>query len=181
MQKHVLISYKWHVDRPDSHWLFWLQKKLEAQGFQVTMSELRTPPKDTVSWVRDIQTIYSIEDKNIFRLEHDPGCLTILTYLEYLARKEDEQTVLLVAGLTKFSSSTRTPLLEPGKLLTSMAHTTPAYSPYIRLEGTKDVAVIQEQGSLATFDAKLVLLFSANPAGLHAGNHSLLKAKFGVE
>lgn len=76
MTKHVLISYRWERDRPEEKWLFWLKKTLEQKGFHVTLSELRDLPLGD-SWVKDLQTIYGIDDSRVCTVAHDPGCLTI--------------------------------------------------------------------------------------------------------
>lgn len=76
--------------------MFWLKKTLEQKGFHVTISELRTLPEDR-DWVHDLQTIYGISDSRVYKVPHDPGCLTILSYLESLSKKNVEETVLLMA------------------------------------------------------------------------------------
>ncbi len=151
MNKNVLISYKWDPERGENRWLFWLEKKLQAQGFQVTMSPLHEPRSTTENWVRDIQTIYSINDKNIYFVNHDPGCLTILKYLEYLSGTPINDPVLLIAGLYK-----KAPQFE-GQ----------SQSNYLRLESPKEVAVFKGS-TMGNIDAKLVILYSNSPQTLES-------------
>ncbi|MES2436408.1 MAG: alpha/beta hydrolase [Patescibacteria group bacterium] len=108
MTKHVLISYRWERDRPEEKWLFWLKKKLEEKAFHVTMSELRDLPQGR-DWVQDIQTVYGINDSRVLKVPHDPGCLTILSYLESVAKRDTEETVLLVASIGETSSHSTAP------------------------------------------------------------------------
>jgi predicted alpha/beta hydrolase family esterase len=103
MKKKVLISYIWQ-DRSDEKWLFWLKKLLESKNFEVTFSEL---PKDVVkasnqsTWIANLQKIHNISGENTHFVAHDPGCLTILNYLEYLDKHNKADPTLLVAGFPK--------------------------------------------------------------------------------
>jgi predicted alpha/beta hydrolase family esterase len=126
MTQHVLISYRWEKDRPEEKWLFWLKKTLEQKGFHVTISELRTLPMGR-DWVSDLQTIYGIRDSRVYKVPHDPGCLTILSYLESLSHKKVEETVLLVATVGE------TPFSDPAKQKEST----------LKLESTKKVGFLK--------------------------------------
>ncbi len=166
MTKSILISYKWDKERGETRWLFWLQKKLEAQGFQVIMSPLETPRQETSEWITDIQAIYSVPEEHVYVVDHDPGCLTILKYLEFLDKTPRIETALLVAGKSKTIQGT------PNQ--------------YIRLEGAKEIAIFDSQNSsenyqsqFQNFDAKLVVLYSSGNILLEENKKTLLKNSSG--
>ncbi len=156
MIKHVLITYKWEKDRPETKWLFWLEKKLQAQGFQVTMSPLATPNRNSKEWIGDLQATYAIPDNNVYLIHHDPGCLTILKYLEFLALSKNVEQALLVAGIPPKNYSTNSEQA----------------SPYIRLEGPQEIAIFSSDNPehLQDIDAKLVVLYSVEGDKLGSGD-----------
>ncbi len=144
MRKKVLISYIWQ-DRSDERWLFWLKKKLEAKDFEVTFSEL---PKDLVksqnqaALIQNLQEVHDIQDKNTYFVAHDPGCLTILTYLEYLAKHDKTEPILLLAGFPKDTGYTQPNTVK-------------------RLEGSKAPVVLSgnKDLQLGTLNIKLVVIY----------------------
>jgi predicted alpha/beta hydrolase family esterase len=97
MHKTVLIGYRWD-GRDDERWLFWLTKKLEAIGFHVQMQELPELSSNIEHWLPELENTYQIPPENVHIVQHDPGCLTILSYLERLAKKEIAEPTILVAG-----------------------------------------------------------------------------------
>ncbi len=162
MTKSVLISYKWDEERGETRWLFWLQKKLEAQNFSVIMSPLQTPRQETSTWISDIQALYSVPEEHVYIVEHDPGCLTILKYLEYLDRTQHIDTALLVAGKSKTPQG--------------------MHNQYIRLEGAKEIAIFNpennspdNQSQFQNVDAKLVVLYSSGEILLEEKRKKQLK------
>ena len=145
MTKRVLITYKWNKERGEHKWLFWLQKKLEEQGLKVILSKLETPRTKTHEWVRDLQAIYDIPDHSIHFVDHDPGCLTILKYLEYLAASEHIETALLVAGKNVRPQAPQ--------------------ENYVRLDTSDKIAIFDRnkqspKDRLENVDARLVVLYS---------------------
>ncbi len=106
MKKKVLISYIWD-DRSDEKWLFWLKKQLESKNFEVTFSELKKDVfkrTDQATWIASLQNIHGVKGENTHFVSHDPGCLTILNYLEYLDKHNKTDPTLLVAGFPKKSA-----------------------------------------------------------------------------
>jgi predicted alpha/beta hydrolase family esterase len=157
MKKHVLINYAWNAERGETKWLFWLKKALEAKDIHVTISALSKDSQGT-AWFQDIKNIYGITDDHVHFVEHDPGCLTILKYIEYLETQKVENTTLLVAGRPKKGTA----------------------GPYIALEGPKEIilsgnkqAVIDPD--LTVFDTKIVVLYSANNEALESAKYPALE------
>jgi predicted alpha/beta hydrolase family esterase len=157
MKKRVLINHTWDSNRPDAKWLFWLRKELEKRGIETTIQALdkQTFQKE---WLADVKTTYTIADEHIFTIQHDPGCLTILRYLEYLQKNNITDTHLLVAG---------TP-------------TQAGIGSYIRLESPKEIIIYNNEAEgprppLASLAAHMVVLYSASPDELPGAE--LLKLK----
>lgn len=105
----IVIRYKWK-DRREEKWLFWLKKKLEKVGCTVLMlpiteADLGQEPE----WIPHVQHMHGISEDQTFFVEHDPGCLTILKFIEKLIDSGQQDPALLVAGfnLTYGPSSTR--------------------------------------------------------------------------
>lgn len=98
MQKNVLICHKWD-GRSEERWLFWLEKKVAALGFAVT---LRALPESYAGgddgWIGDAQTVHGVSHADTYVVRDDPGTLTILKYLERLAATGKQEPTLLVAG-----------------------------------------------------------------------------------
>lgn len=159
----TLISYKWN-GRQEEKWLFWLKKELEARGFIVSLSpfpkSINSDPSDLIS---TIQNIYLVEDQNTYMVKHDPGCLTIMKYLENLARQKKVEPTLLVAGSEKKTPSIIAAelLLGPGKNVTSFTHLPPAHRQFFS----------------KLFDIKLVILFSGDVNLLKNKEQLLLNAE----
>lgn len=104
MKRNVLISYRWK-DRAEAKWLFWLEKKLKLQGFGVAYSDFPKLSDQKGDWIADIQNAYEISESNVHIVEHDPGTLTILKYLESIARHKPHEPSLLIAGSPKVTYS----------------------------------------------------------------------------
>ncbi len=155
MTKRVLINYAWNAERGETKWLFWLKKALELQGMSVTISALKEV--EGTAWFKDIKNIYSITDENVHFVEHDPGCLTILKYIEFLNQKNVQNTTLLVAGTYAQGGQIRNTFLE----------------------GPNQITVENSERSinadLAGFDAKIVVLYSADAEALPAQEHPALE------
>ena len=100
MKKHVLIRYRWK-NRDEERWLFLLEKKIKALGCEVVISPIDSfnSGSDWNAFVTRIQKSHEISDQNTYIVQHDPGSLTILKYLEFLVAHNIPQTVLLVAGV----------------------------------------------------------------------------------
>jgi predicted alpha/beta hydrolase family esterase len=157
MKRHVLINHTWDPERGEAKWLFWLQKQLEELGIEVRIQALDKRDFRN-NWFQDIQKLYSVDDNNVYSIQHDPGCITILTYIKYLKDQEVSDTHLLVAGTQKQAGA----------------------SPYIRLEGPKDLAIFKgEQAAVRNNlmnDAHLVILYSADAEQLGDSKRKALKA-----
>jgi predicted alpha/beta hydrolase family esterase len=141
----VLIGYSWD-GRSDKQWLFWLEKKLETMGFKVKLINLPKLSADMQSWLPDLEKTYGVPDRNVHIVEHDPGCLTILSYLEHLTKKSEPEPTLLVAGQSKYFFRTqpenafarRKLMLSESQEISGHAHSTPAI---IRESLTNDMDV----------------------------------------
>lgn len=80
--KRVIIVHGWG-GYPGECWFPWLQKELEAKGFQVTVPQM--PDKDTPrieTWVPHLAKTVGMPDKDTFLVGHSIGCQTILRYLQ---------------------------------------------------------------------------------------------------
>jgi predicted alpha/beta hydrolase family esterase len=106
MNKNVLITYNWD-DRAESKWLFWLEKKLINKGFSVALAALsdkaarKLEASQSQAFISELQQTYAISEQDTHIVEHDPGCLTILKYLESIARHRPLVPSLLIAGSPK--------------------------------------------------------------------------------
>jgi predicted alpha/beta hydrolase family esterase len=94
MKKRVYISHDWN-DREEERWLFWLKKKLEALDFEVFLSNTQKIPAPS-QWLSSFEQSLNIKETHI--VTHDPGCLTILSYLTKLKEHNIKGKVLLIAG-----------------------------------------------------------------------------------
>lgn len=144
MRKSVLINHTWDENKGEAKWLFWLQKQLEALGVDVRIQAL--DKRDfKKNWFQDIQKLYSVQDEHVYSIQHDPGCITILTYIKYLKDNEISDTHLLVAGNTGVDAHNQS---------------------YIRLESPKEIAIFRgedaAQKNSSMKDAHLVILYSAD-------------------
>jgi predicted alpha/beta hydrolase family esterase len=159
MIKRALITHTWSEDRGETKWLFWLQKNLEKMGVEVSIQAL--DKKDfSGTWFDQVKNTYGVSDNHVVTVNQDPGSLTILKYIEYLSKQNISDTHLLVAGTT--------PYLAPNN--------------YIRLEGSKEIAIFSDAPSQSqklnpVDDAHLVILYSADPEQLASGDFGKLKLK----
>jgi predicted alpha/beta hydrolase family esterase len=158
MIQRVLINHTWNAERSETKWLFWLQKKLEELGIETRIQALDKQDFKN-NWFEDIQKLYNVANENVYSIQHDPGCITILTYIKYLRDHEVSDTHLLVAGTQKQGTT----------------------SPYIRLEGPKELAIFKGEQAAAKNnlinDAHLVILYSAEPEQLGSSDIKRIKAK----
>lgn len=102
MKKRVFIRYNWH-GRSDEKWLFWLEKHAKALGCEVSVEEFHYTPyeKTKTDFVKNLQLSYGIAEENVYVVPHDPGCLTLMRYLDQVVSHNVTETVLLVAGIEK--------------------------------------------------------------------------------
>jgi predicted alpha/beta hydrolase family esterase len=148
MKKKVLISYIWH-DRSDEKWLFWLKKQLERKNFDVSFSEL---PKEVAkaqnqaALITSLQKTHAISEENTHYVAHDPGCLTILSYLEYLNTHNKTDPTLLIAGIPKESSYT---------IPNSAGNIKKLEAPKAIIIGSKD-----QELQLSALNIKLIVIYS---------------------
>jgi predicted alpha/beta hydrolase family esterase len=155
MVKRALITYAWDKERGEHKWLFWLQKKLEALNFEVSMAPLAETHRKSHEVIHDLQSIYTIPDESVFFVQHDPGSLTILKYLEHLAQSGRTDTALLVAGI---------PIRAQGE---------PTH--HLKL-GTSGNIILKDDGKKMgeNLDIKLVILYSADEEQLESGQRKML-------
>ncbi len=101
MKKRVFIVHGWDGS-PTSDFNPWLQKELEAKGFEVTvpkMPDTKNPKIET--WVPYLSKMVGGVDKNTFFVGHSIGCQTILRFLETLPENKKVGGVVFVAGFFK--------------------------------------------------------------------------------
>ncbi|MBX4198578.1 alpha/beta hydrolase [Candidatus Parcubacteria bacterium] len=158
MKKRVAIHYAWGEDRGETRWLFWLEKQLQKLGVEVSIQPVDSQ-QFRGNWIHTLQKDYAVTDDHIFTLEHDPGCLTILKYIEYLKNHDITDTHLLVAGTHKGHKGA------PG--------------PYIRLESSKELMIFSGAPAsemLQKMNAHLIVLYSAVPEQIEAKDRARIQA-----
>jgi len=82
----VFIIHGWD-GHPQECWFPWLQKELEARGFEVHVPEMpdTSSPKIEI-WVPYLQSLVGIPDDHTYFIGHSIGVQTILRYLETIDR-----------------------------------------------------------------------------------------------
>jgi predicted alpha/beta hydrolase family esterase len=94
----IVIRYKWS-ERSEEKWLFWLKKKLEQLQCEVMMLPIAEKEFSFhKNWIEHIQSTHGINEQDTYFIEHDPGCLTILKYVERLVKVSKPESALLIAG-----------------------------------------------------------------------------------
>lgn len=99
MKKRAFLIHGWG-GYPEEGWRPWLKKKLEENGFEVSVPAM--PDTDTPTmekWVPCLSQIVDQPDKNCYFIGHSLGCITILRYLETLKENQKVGGVVMVAGL----------------------------------------------------------------------------------
>lgn len=98
--KRAIIVHCWD-GYPEYCWYPDTKKKLEAEGFEVTVPAFpETDAPKLALWLPKLREVVGEPDEDTYLIGHSVGCITILRYLESL---EDEQKIggaVLVAGFT---------------------------------------------------------------------------------
>ena len=89
---------------PRADWYPWLKKQLEQKGFVVHVPKMPTPNAPEIrTWVGALSKAVGLVDKETYFVGHSIGCLTILHYLESLAKGAKIGGVIFVAGWFRLS------------------------------------------------------------------------------
>ncbi|MEK6858065.1 MAG: alpha/beta hydrolase [Nanoarchaeota archaeon] len=102
--KRAFIIHRWGGN-PSSDWYLWLKKKLEGEGFKVTVPEMpdTSEPKIDV-WISHLnQVVEELDSETIF-IGHSIGCQTIMRFLEKQDLKDKIRKVIFVAGWLKLGN-----------------------------------------------------------------------------
>ncbi len=135
-------------NREEERWLFWLKKKVEAIGFEVSMESSDPLPHDLSLWLPELQKIHAVDHMHTYFVPQDPGCLTLLTFLQALDKKNQVEPALLVAGFPHAHKHILTAEVNERKLLHfATAHTTVP-------------SLLAKDLVLQKADLKLVILYS---------------------
>ncbi|MBI3255796.1 MAG: serine hydrolase family protein [Candidatus Andersenbacteria bacterium] len=103
MKKRVFIIHGWG-GKPDEHWLPWLGKELEKQGFTVVAPSMPNADKPVIEeWVPYLTREVGELDEHTYFVGHSIGCQTIIRYLETQAGKKAGGCVF-VAGWFKLEN-----------------------------------------------------------------------------
>lgn len=97
-KKRLIIVHGWKGS-PEGGWLPWLKAEMEKADWQVQVPAMpnAAEPK-LVEWLPFLKQIAGQVDGNTFMIGHSLGCITILRFLESLAKEEQIGGAILVAG-----------------------------------------------------------------------------------
>ncbi len=99
--KKVVIVHGWE-GFPGDAWYPWLQKELEAKGFEVVVPQLPNPGSPRVqAWVEALSDAVGAPDEQTYFVGHSMGCQTIARYLETLPEGQKVGGAVFVAGFFK--------------------------------------------------------------------------------
>lgn len=97
MQQRVLIVHGWD-DGPESAWIPWLKRELEARGFLVVTPAMpNTEEPEIGAWVEHLSETVGEPGPDDILVGHSIGCQAILRYLASLSESVKIKGVVLVA------------------------------------------------------------------------------------
>ena len=99
--KRVIIIHCWE-GYPEYCWYPWVKKELEIKGFHVEVPAFPNTEKPKLNkWLPMLKKIADQPSENLYLIGHSLGCITIMRYLESLAKDQKIGGVVFVAGFTK--------------------------------------------------------------------------------
>ncbi len=96
----VIIVHGWR-GYPEKGWFPWLKLELETNGFKVDVPQFPLHDKTIHAWVRELEKVAEIPDKETFLVGHSIGCQIIIRYLEKLPRGVKIGGAVFVAGFLR--------------------------------------------------------------------------------
>lgn len=100
MNKRVFIVHGWEGS-PKGSWRPWLKRKLEEEGFKVSVPQMPDTMNPTMDkWVQYLAKMVERPDEDCYFIGHSLGCITILRYLETLKENQKVGGVVFVAGFS---------------------------------------------------------------------------------
>jgi predicted alpha/beta hydrolase family esterase len=172
MKESVLICENWD-GRSDKQWLFWLKKKLEQVGFEVNVFKMPQTGISMKAWLPELQHTYGIKGDNVHLVKTDPGCITLYNYIKRIARNQEAEPAMLVAGQPKKGPA---PTGEYRIIPKAVAYKLLPNSMQV-VKTVKDIVTKSEDeiDNLENLDVKLIVMYSGRvPATLAAPNPKLL-------
>ncbi|MEX2028192.1 MAG: alpha/beta hydrolase [Candidatus Curtissbacteria bacterium] len=101
MSKRVFIIHGWD-GYPEEGWRPWIQKELEASGFEVYIPAMPDTHKPRIqNWVPYLSEIVGKPDENTYFIGHSMGNQAIARYLETLPDNVSVGGTVFVAGFFK--------------------------------------------------------------------------------
>ncbi|MEK7603905.1 MAG: alpha/beta hydrolase [Patescibacteria group bacterium] len=106
MNKRVFIIHGWG-GHPGEHWMPWLKRELENNGFKVCVPQMPDTYKPEIrSWVSKLAEVADNPDGDTYFVGHSIGCNAIWRYLETLSENIKIGGVALVAPWMKLDRKT---------------------------------------------------------------------------
>jgi len=104
--KKAYIIHGWG-GHPDEHWMPWLQRELENNGFKVSVPQMPDTNKPKIkAWVSKLAEVAGNPDGDTYFVGHSLGCKAILRYLETLNENIKIGGVVFVAPWIKLDRKT---------------------------------------------------------------------------
>jgi len=98
--KRAIIVHGWDGN-PNNHWFPWLKNKLNEKGFEVHTPFMPGGENPKLEeWLQVISDIVGKADKDTYFIGHSLGCITIVKYLESLAKNTKIGGCIFVAGFS---------------------------------------------------------------------------------
>lgn len=106
MKKRVFIIHGWG-SHPDEHWMPWLKRELENNGFKVYVPQMPDTHKPEIKvWVSKLVEVADNLDGDTYFVGHSMGCKAILRYLETLGENIKIGGVAFVAPWIRLDRKT---------------------------------------------------------------------------
>lgn len=104
--KKVYLIHGWG-SHPDEHWMPWLKRELENNGFKVYVPQMPDTYKPKINaWVSKLAEVADNLDGDTYFVGHSLGCKAILRYLETLSENIKIGGVIFVAPWMKLDRKT---------------------------------------------------------------------------
>lgn len=142
--KKVYLIHGWG-GHPDEHWMPWLRRELENNGFKVYVPQMPDTNKPKINaWVSKLAEIAGNPNDDTYFVGHSLGCKAILRYLETLSENIKIGGVIFVAPWIKLDRKT---IEEEGKdstKITKLLQETPIDLKRVKMRSKKFFAVFSD-------------------------------------
>ncbi len=147
--KRVILVHGWG-DSPKKHWIPWLSKELESNGFEVIAPQLpNTEEPHIEAWVPALAAAVGTADADTYFVGHSMGCQTIARYLAGLPEGAKVGGVVYIAGFFKRLTNLEGP---PEEALWESWRATPIDFEKVQARAPKSVAIFSDNDPFVPLD-----------------------------